>query len=162
VKVQVKLFNSALPAVSLTTVVIVAVYNVLGVKLAVGSSVATVALPTFVVVTVAATLPDAPDSVKLVPLIEARFINSENVAVTLVSKGTPVAPLAGLTETTVGRVISGPTAMVSVLVAVAPVLSVTWKVAELLPDIIGTPVIAPVVGFRDKPGGRPPAAIDQM
>jgi hypothetical protein len=37
------------------------------------------------------------------------------------------------------------------------VASVTVKVTLLVPDVVGVPVIAPVVAFRARPGGSPVA-----
>jgi hypothetical protein len=46
--------------------------------------------------------PPGPDTVKLPVVIEAEFIAMLNVAVTVVLIRTPVAPCAGVTDTTLG------------------------------------------------------------
>jgi len=103
VKVQLKLPDIALPAVSLAPTVIVAVYVVLFARFAVGSKVAV--LPEYV--TEPATGADpGPVTRNVALLIELGSIASLNVAVTLLLRATLLAPLAGLVETTVGAVVS--------------------------------------------------------
>jgi hypothetical protein len=48
------------------------------------------------------------------------------------------------------------TEMVSVRLADLPAASVTWKVTEPLPAPVGTPLIAPVWGFKFNPVGSVP------
>jgi len=49
--------------------------------------------------------------------------------------------------------------LVAVLVAL-PEESTTCAVKENVPAWVGTPVMAPVAGFNDSPGGRLPPAIE--
>ena len=62
----------------------------------------------------ATAVPPGPASVKVVAAIVAGFIASLKVALTTWLMGTPVAPLAGIVETTVGGVVSGAVAVVKV------------------------------------------------
>jgi hypothetical protein len=47
-----------------------------------------------------------------------------------------------------------------VVVAEAPLESVTFKVKVYVPALVGAPVIAPVLVFKVKPGGRAPDATE--
>jgi hypothetical protein len=119
-KVQTKLLAKALPAKSLTPVVIVAVYRTPAARLLAGVKVAVVLVEATVpmtgvsgvsvVVLAEATVPVRGVvlcSVKVAVVMVSRLIASLKVAVTFVLSATPVAPFAGLTKVTVGRVVSG-------------------------------------------------------
>ena len=102
---QLKLLANALPATSRAPVVIVAVYCVLPSSAALGVNVA-VLPPT---PTEPATGVPVPVSakVKVAVVSVALFIASEKVADGAVPSATPVAPLTGVLESTVGGVLSG-------------------------------------------------------
>jgi hypothetical protein len=51
---------------------------------------------------------------------------------------------------------------VNARLAVAPTLSVTWAVKLNVPIWVGVPLIAPVEGVSDNPGGSEPALNDQL
>ena len=53
------------------------------------------------------TVPETPDIVKVDVVMVEESIDSLNAAVIVVLIETPVAPLAGLTDETVGAVVSG-------------------------------------------------------
>ena len=93
----------ALPAVSFTPVVIVAVYVVEYDRLLEGVNVATLLLYETVPLML---LPLLLLSVKVLVLIVDELISSLNVAVIVLLMATPVALLAGLVELTVGGVVS--------------------------------------------------------
>src|ERR1700726_1252758 len=99
VNVHTKLAASGTPAGSFAPVVIVAVNKVLLAKTAVGVKIAV--LPAYETVPATGVAP-GPVTVKVAPLIVAAFMASLNVAEIVVFTATPVAPLAGTVETTVG------------------------------------------------------------
>jgi len=99
VKVQTKLAASAAPVRSFAPVVIVAVYKVPLARAVVGVNVAVV--PANVTVPITGMAP-GPVKVNVAALIVAGFMASLNVAETTVLTGTPVAPIVGTVETTVG------------------------------------------------------------
>ena len=100
---------SALPAASLAAVVIVPVYCVLPARSTDGLNVTVLPLT----LTVPATaVPPAVASLMLAVLSVALVIASENVAVYEALSATPVAPLAGAVEDTVGGVVSAAAAVV--------------------------------------------------
>ena len=45
---------------------------------------------------------------------------------------------------------------------VKPEESITWAVKLNVPAVVGVPLMAPVLGFNVKPGGRLPAAIENV
>ena len=49
-----------------------------------------------------------------------------------------------------------------VLLAVTEVLSVTWTVKVTGPELVGVPLIAPVVGFCVRPPGSKPPVMLQL
>jgi hypothetical protein len=106
VKFHVKALAKGLAAKSVTPVVTVATKLVLGAKPVglVGTKVATLLGASYVTVPGTDTL--ALVSVKLLVVMEAGAMASLKVAVTLLVKHTPVAPFNGLTEVTVGAVVS--------------------------------------------------------
>jgi hypothetical protein len=99
VKVHTKFAASAAPVGSCAPVVIVAVNKVLVASAVVGVNVAVV--PANVTVPTTGTAP-GPVKVNVAALIVVGFIASSNVAETVVSTDTPVAPFTGIVETTVG------------------------------------------------------------
>ena len=99
VKVHTKLAASGTPVGSFAPVVIVAVNKVLVARMVVGANVAVV--PARVTVPVTSVAP-GPVKVNVAALIVAGFMASLNVAEIVVLTGTPVAPLTGTVETTVG------------------------------------------------------------
>jgi hypothetical protein len=123
VKVQTKLAASAAPVRSFAPVVIVAVYKVPLARAVVGVNVAVV--PANVTVPITGMAP-GPVKVNVAALIVAGFMASLNVAETTVLPGTPVAPIVGTVETTVG----------------APVVKLH---AKLLASAFPTVSVAPVV-----------------
>jgi energy-converting hydrogenase Eha subunit B len=98
---------SAVPDESVAPVVIVAVYCVLYARFADGVNVATDPLAAYVTVPETAALP-GPVSVKVAEVIVAAFIAWLKVAVRAVFTATPVVPLPGVTEVTVGGVVDNP------------------------------------------------------
>ena len=104
VKFHAKSTASALPARSLTPVVIVALYGVLGARWLAGTNTA-LTLEYF-------TVPDTGVSpcfrVKVTVKTVNGFIASLKTAVIALLMGTPVSALAGMVELTVGAVVSGP------------------------------------------------------
>jgi hypothetical protein len=96
---------SAAPNELVAPVVTVAVYCVLKLKLALGVNVAVLDAAEYV--TVPATVPPGPFSVKVVALIVAASIVSLNVAVSVELIATPVAASAGVVADTVGGVGGG-------------------------------------------------------
>ena len=86
--------------------VTVAVYTVLDARLAAGVNVATEPAATYVTAPVTPT-PPGPVNMKVVASIVAGFIASLKVALSTWLMGTPVAPLTGMVEITVGGVVSG-------------------------------------------------------
>jgi hypothetical protein len=99
VKVHTKLVASPAPVGSFTPVVIVAVNKVLLARMFVGVNVAVV--PAKVTVPATGVAP-GPAKVNVAALIVAGFMASLNVAEIVVLAATPVAPLTGTVETTVG------------------------------------------------------------
>jgi hypothetical protein len=99
VKVHTKLAASAAPVRSFAPAVIVAVYTVPVARAVVGVNAAVV--PAKVTVPATGVAP-GPVKVKVAALIVAGFMASLNVAETAVLTGTPVAPIVGTVETTVG------------------------------------------------------------
>ena len=99
VNVQTKLIASALPAGSFAPVVIVAVYFVLGSRLAAGVN---VAVAPEVVTVPGRRLPLGPATVKVTVLSVVGFITLLKVAEMIWATGTPVARFAGFVEITVG------------------------------------------------------------
>ena len=63
-----------------------------------------------------------------------------------------------------GGVIEGAALMVrlSALVAVSELASVTCKLKLLVPDPVGVPEIAPVLGASASPAGKVPVTMDQV
>ncbi len=59
----------------------------------------------------------------------------------------------------VGGAMVMPQLSVIVVAATPRVESVTLTVKEKGPAVVGVPVMAPVVGFKVRPGGRAPVAI---
>ena len=109
VKVHVKSLNIALPARSLTPVVAVIWYTVLGVRALVGVNVATVTLPLGALTTAPpmGVIPGGTVRVKvLVERVEVS-IASLKITATLVLSTTSVAPQLGLVASTKGGVVSG-------------------------------------------------------
>jgi len=51
---------------------------------------------------------------------------------------------------------------VVVVPVVIPEESTTWAVKLKEPAVVGVPVMAPVLGFSVKPGGRLPAVIEKV
>jgi hypothetical protein len=84
----------------------VAVYTVFAARFAAGVNVATEPAGTYVTIPVTAA-PPGPVTVKLVAVIVAGFIATLNVALSAWLMGTPVAPLTGTVEITVGAVGAG-------------------------------------------------------
>jgi hypothetical protein len=99
VKVHTKFAASGAPVGSCAPVVIVAVNNVLVASVVAGVKVAVV--PAKVTIPATGVAP-GPVNVNVDALIEAGFIASLNVAETVVSTATPVAPFTGIVEMTVG------------------------------------------------------------
>jgi hypothetical protein len=129
VKVHTKLVASAAPVGSFAPVVIVAVYKVLVVRMVVGVNVAVV--PAKVTVPPTGVAP-GPTKVNVAELIVAGFIASLNVAETTVLTGTPVAPITGTVELTVG----------------APVVKLQTKLpASAVPSVSVAPVVI-VAAYR--------------
>jgi hypothetical protein len=123
VKVHTKLAASAAPVGSFAPVVIVAVNKVPVASAVVGVNVAVVPAKETVPITGVA---PGPVKVKVAALIVAGFIGSLNVADTGVLTGTPVAPIVGTVETTVG----------------APVVKVHTKLlASAFPSVSVAPVV---------------------
>jgi len=54
------------------------------------------------------------------------------------------------------------TAIVSVWLAVAPVVSLTFTLKLKLPAVLGVPEICPLVAASTSPGGGEPVAIDHV
>jgi hypothetical protein len=102
VKVHTKLAASAAPVGSFAAVVIVAVNKVLVARTVVGVNVAVVPAK---VTEPATDVAPGPVKVKVAALIVAGFIGSLNVADTEVLTSTPVAPIIGTVETTVGALV---------------------------------------------------------
>ncbi|HXO04189.1 MAG TPA: hypothetical protein VN884_01015 [Candidatus Sulfotelmatobacter sp.] len=123
VKVQTKLAASPAPVGSFAPVVIVAVNSVPLARTVVGVKVAVE--PANVTVPITGMAP-GPVKVNVDTLIVAGFMASLNVAETAVLTGTPVAPIVGTVETTVG----------------APVVKLH---AKLLASAFSTVSVAPVV-----------------
>lgn len=120
-KLHVSLAASALPATSFTPVVIVTVYVVEKERLAVGVKVAVV--PLYDTAPLILPVPLATVNVDVV-MVDA-FIASLNVAVMALFAATPVAPLAGIFELTVGVVVSSDIEPLAVAVLPAVSLAVT-------------------------------------
>src|SRR5579863_9365314 len=99
VNVHTKLAASEAPAGSFAPVVMVAVNTVLLARIADGVNVAV--LTAWVTVPATGVAP-GPVTVKVVPLIVVAFMASLNVAEIVVLTATPVAPVTGTVETTVG------------------------------------------------------------
>ena len=94
------MLTRALPAESVTLVVMVAVYMVLEAKPESGLKVATLVPALY------PTEPVTPDKVKLAAIMVPASMASLKVASTLVLTATPVAALAGAVEITVGGILS--------------------------------------------------------
>ncbi len=123
VKVHTKLAASAIPAEFFAPVVIVAANKVPVESVVVGVNVAVV--PAKVTVPATGVTP-GPVKVKLAALIVGGFIGSLNVAETTVLTGTPVAPIIGTVETTVG----------------APVVKLHTKLSgSAFPSVSAAPVV---------------------
>ncbi len=105
VKVQLKSAPSALPAASVTPVVMVAVYSVFAERLAEGANVVELLLALTTPTTVA---PARVDSLKVELLNVVFSIASENVADITEFNATAVAAFAGEVEDTIGGVVSAP------------------------------------------------------
>jgi hypothetical protein len=99
VKVHTKLAARGTPVGSFAPVVIVTMYKVPVVRAALGVNVAVV--PAKLTVPATGVAP-GPDKVKVAAFIVAGFMDSLNVAEIVVLRATPVAPLAGTVEMTVG------------------------------------------------------------
>lgn len=104
VKFQLKLVANELPATSFTAVVMVAVYWVLGSRLAEGTYVAV--LPFIPTTPATGTLPAVDFRVKLAALTVELVTASEKVADMAEFKATPVAPFDGDVSDTIGGVLS--------------------------------------------------------
>jgi len=111
VNCQVKLAASALPAASLAVVEMVAVYRVLPARLAEGVNLAV--LPLMLTAPGTAVPPAVCLRVKLAVLSVEFVIASEKLADTEEFSATPLAPLTGDVEDTVGGVVSGAAAVVN-------------------------------------------------
>jgi hypothetical protein len=73
------------------------------------------------------------------------------------SYGSPVSPLAGhATGSGIGGFMVMPHSPEGTL---SPSESVTSTVKLKVPSVVGVPVIAPVLGFRVRPGGKAPFAM---
>src|SRR5579872_3208512 len=61
-------------------------------------------------------------------------------------------------------VVGGPetTVMVRSFSAVCEAVSLTWTVNVKAPTLVGVPLRAPVVAFRDRPAGKAPVVIDHV
>ena len=171
VKLQVKLDASALPAASLASVRIIAVYCVLPTRFAEGVNVAV--LPLTFTVPLTATSPEVVASLKVAVVNVELVIASEKVVDTEEFSATPVAVLVGEVADTVGGVVSGAAAVANcqlksaasalpaasfaslVMVAVNCVLPAREAVGlkvTVLPLTLTVPVIGlpPAVGLRVK------------
>jgi hypothetical protein len=137
VKLHTKLAASALPGTLFAPVVIVAVKSVFAARLAAGVKVAVLLPPKYVTVPATGVVP-GPVTVKVSGVIVAAFIASLKVAEIFVLVGTPVAPLAGLVEVTVG--------MLAVVKVQTKLLASALPAGSLAPVVI-VPV-NPVLGAR--------------
>src|SRR5574341_2669169 len=106
VKVQVYTLASALPAISLTSVVTRAVYTVFKVRLVSGSKTAVYVLALYVTANVTGLFP-GPKSSNEAGTIVSASIASSKLTERLLETTTPDAPPTGTTEVTAGGVISG-------------------------------------------------------
>jgi hypothetical protein len=160
VKVQTKLAASAAPVGSFAPVVIVAVYKVPLARAVVGVNVAVV--PANVTAPITGMAP-GPVKVNVAALIVAGFMASLNVAETAVLTGTPVAPIVGTVETTVGAPVvklhEKLLASAFPTVSVAPVVIVAVYTVLAAKDAIGVNVAVVPEYVTAPTTGNPPVAV---